>query len=249
MGLIIKNVSKKYRDKVILNRISLNIQDGQVFALLGKNGAGKSTLINSITKLVRPDTGEIIINGVTSHHDTDNSNLHMGFQSQYDLLIEELNAFDYLQFMALLYKMDKDDINKQIKLLIAYFFEETHDLKRPISTYSTGMRKKIAICAAFIHRPAVVVLDEPFSNIDVVASNALCELITSYKNKNRCILISSHDLLYVEKIATHIGVLNNGTMVFNDELNKFRINTDIDQDLLHHVNTIDSKKHLLGQII
>lgn len=249
MSIIFKNVSKKFGRKFVLQNIDLTIQADQVYCVLGRNGAGKSTLINIACNLINADKGTVFINGQTYNSNAIGIKQSIGLQSQYETLIDDLNTFDYLQFIGRIYSMNKADITSQTKLLIDYFFENTTDLKKTIKTYSTGMKKKVSICAAFIHKPPFIFLDEPFANIDTIAANSLCKLIQAYKNSNRCIVISSHDLLYVNKVATNIGVIDNGSIVYNDKINNFRTGAGLDTDLLQYIQPKKDEDILLNQII
>src|SRR5699024_4686446 len=129
-------------------------------------------------------------------------------QSQFNQIIEELNAYDFLEWIGLLYGMPKEVIESQINKVLNYFFEESEKLYLPSKKYSEGMKKKLAICSAILPGPKLLILDEPFANLDLVASIKLCNFLNAYKSNERIILVSSHDLLYVDKIATHIGVIN-----------------------------------------
>lgn len=110
------------------------------------------------------------------------------------------------------------------------------------------MKKKVTLCAAFIHKPKYLFLDEPFANIDPIAANALCKLIQAYQNSDRCILISSHDMLYVNKVATNIGIIEKGNLVYNDNVNKFRTGAGLDEDLLQYIKPKSGEDILLTQI-
>ncbi|MFT4156110.1 ABC transporter ATP-binding protein [Parafilimonas sp.] len=224
MKIEVKNISRKFGSNTVFAFLNLHIEGGTVYCLLGRNGAGKSTLLNIIANLLEPDEGDIIINDHLTFNNPNPLELKraMGVQSQFDQVIGELNACDYLKFIGLLYKMKKDEIKQQTDNLLNYFFDEEENLSKAIQDYSSGMKRKIAICAAIIHKPSILILDEPFANLDPVASDKLCKLINAYINQERIILVSSHDLLYVDKIATHIGILDYGKLVFNDSLNVFK---------------------------
>lgn len=235
MSIIIENVSKKFNGNYVLERINLEINTNQVYCLLGRNGAGKSTLINIACDLLDPDDGSIIINGDTYREKGSAIKKYIGLQSQYEILIEELSGFDYLYFMGKVYQMKKTDILNRLKLLTEYFFEDASELRRVIRTYSIGTRRKISICAAFLHSPKIVFLDEPFANIDPVTSNSLCKLITEFKSLGGCVVMSSHDLLYVNMIATHVGIINNHKVVFDGSINALRHEDGLDAGLLKYI--------------
>jgi ABC-2 type transport system ATP-binding protein len=248
MNILLENVSKKFENEYVLEGINLKIDSNQVYCLLGENGAGKSTLINIACNLMDPDEGNVFINGKTYHTDGISIKQAIGLQHQYDTLIEELNTFEYLYFIGKIYHMTKADISRQINLLTEYFFSNMSELNKTINTYSRGMKKKVSLCAALLHKPAIVFFDEPFANIDPATANALCNVIQAYKNERRCIVIASHDLLYVNKIATHIGIIDNHRIVFNDTIDKIRSSDGLDGNLLRYMGIKEKRKDLLTKI-
>jgi ABC-2 type transport system ATP-binding protein len=239
----IKNVTKSFGKKVILNDLNLKIGKGTIYALLGKNGVGKTTLINTIVDLVPLDNGSILINDKAHDSLDQKDKAKLGFLGEDLALIEELNGQEFLKFIGKIYNLPKKTIDKRIKDLFNYFFENEADLQKSIFTYSTGMKKKVAFCAAVIHSPDTLLLDEPFSGLDPFVANQMIEFLKVYNEKNKTILISSHDLSYLEKVASHIGVLNGGQLVFNSTLQDF---TDfgmnsIDKSLLNIIKPSESK--------
>ncbi len=220
----INNLTKRYDKKVLFENINLHFETGQVIALLGKNGAGKTSLIHLILDLVKQDEGEILI--METPHNTlrPSQKAKLGVVGEDLALIEALNAEEFLTFIGKIYQMPKATLAKRIQDLFAYFFEEGDDLKKSIGKYSTGMKKKIAFCAAVIHAPDILILDEPFSGLDPLVANQMIAFLEKYKREDRLILVSSHDLSYVEKIATHISVLDKGEFVFNSTLTDFTEN-------------------------
>jgi ABC-2 type transport system ATP-binding protein len=222
MIVTINSVTKRFGTLKVLNNLSLKLFSGQVYCLLGRNGAGKSTLINIIANLIEVYEGSLTIGNKSFREGGLELKKKIGLQSQYDQLIEELNAGEYLEMVGLIYKLKKQDIKTQIENLLSFFFDEGEDLSKKIKGYSTGMKKKLAICASIIHKPNLLLLDEPFANLDAIATDKVCQLISAYVNSERTIFISSHDLLYVDKVATHIGILDNGELVYNDSIDRFK---------------------------
>ncbi len=220
----LNNVTKTYGKTTVIENLSLTIETGQVYALLGKNGVGKSTLINMIIDLIKIDNGTITILNEDSVDLDKNFKSKIGILSEDVGLIEEINGFEYLNFIGKIYKIPADVLTKRIKDLIEFFFENESELKKIIKGYSTGMKKKLAFCAAIIHTPEILILDEPFSGLDPFVANQMILFLKKYQREDRLILISSHDLNYVEKIATHIGVLDNKALQFNASIQEFTEN-------------------------
>jgi ABC-2 type transport system ATP-binding protein len=220
----IKNLTKVFGKNKVLDNISLKIERGQVYSLLGKNGAGKTTLINLMVDLMQPDSGIILISGNEHNKLTKSDKKNIGVVGEDLALIEELSGFEYLNFIGKIYEISNNSLTKRIDDLFNYFFEDDRDLKKNISKFSTGMKKKIAFCAAVLHTPNVLILDEPFSGLDPLVANQMIAFLQLYKKNDRTIFISSHDLNYVKKITTHIGVLNNNQMQFDSTLQNFTEN-------------------------
>ena len=220
----LNNITKTYGKTIIIEKLYLSIEAGQVYGLLGKNGVGKSTLINMIIDLVKIDEGVITILDEDSVDLDKNFKSRIGVLSEDIGLIEEINAYEYLNFIGKVYKIPKDILTKRITDLFEFFFENETELRKSIKGYSTGMKKKLAFCAAIIHTPEILILDEPFSGLDPFVANQMIQFLQKYQRADRAILISSHDLNYVEKIATHIGVLDNKTLQFNASVQEFTEN-------------------------
>ena len=244
------NLVKSYNDTPVLENINLKVGYGQVYALLGKNGAGKTTLINLILDLLQPDSGKAKVLDKDSHALTKSDKLKIGAVTEDLALIEELNGYDFLFFIGKIYEMPKAMLKKRIDDLFGFFFENPKDLKKRISKYSSGMKKKLAFCAAVIHTPQVLILDEPFSGLDPLVAHQMIDFLKKYQRDDRAIFVSSHDLAYVEKIATHIGVLDGGRLQFDSTMEDFTHNgqNQLDDALLKILKPSDSKVENLDWI-
>lgn len=247
MSIEIKGLSKAYGRKHVLQTLDITIEQGQCYCLLGKNGVGKSTLLNSILDLIKPDEGTISLFGkdyITSNLEVKQD---LGALCEDNPLIEEFTGLEYLNFVAKLYKLPEAEAQQRISSLTNYFFTDKESLHKNIAGYSTGMKKKVGIVAAILHKPRVLILDEPFTGLDPIAAQLLVQLIRNYSTPNRVVLISSHDLNYVERVATHIGVLNDGQLMYNGSVQEFTMNGEslIDQALFqlllpHHTTAADT---------
>ncbi len=233
MSIEINALTKAFGKKQVLQHLDITIEKGQCYCLLGKNGVGKSTLLNCILDLVKPDSGTIELFGKDYHQNALEVKRNLGALSEDNPLIEEFTGLEYLNFIAKLYKLSPSETEERITSLTNYFFTDKESLNKNIAGYSTGMKKKVGIAAAILHKPNILILDEPFTGLDPIAAQLLVNLIRSYSTPNRVVLISSHDLNYVEKIATHIGVLNDGKLMYNGSVQEFTMNGEnlIDQAL------------------
>ena len=217
----ISNLTKNFGRNTVLEQINLTVEKGQVYSLLGKNGAGKTTLINLMLDLLKPDSGTVQLLGKESSQLNPSDKLKMGIVGEDMALIEEFTGFEYLTFIGKIYQIPTAPLKKRIADLFQYFFEDEKDLRKLISKYSTGMKKKLAFCAAILHTPDLLILDEPFSGLDPLVASQMVLFLKKYHNQNRTIFISSHDLSYVEKVSTHIGVLDQTRLVYNATLQEF----------------------------
>jgi ABC-2 type transport system ATP-binding protein len=213
MGIHIANISKSFGKKKVIDSCSFSIESGQCFWLVGKNGAGKSTLINIISNLLPPDQGTINFDGVSYQENALGIKRQLGVVSDKSPAIPQLSGFEYLQFLGLMHEISNDECERRIKSLFSFFFDDFTESEKRINKYSFGMKKKIAICAALLHRPRYLLLDEPFSGLDPVSAAKLIEFLKAFVEMKNVLFISSHDLGYSQQIMTHIGVLHEGKLI------------------------------------
>lgn len=217
----ISGLHKSFDDKVVLEEISLEAAAGTCYGLLGNNGAGKSTLINILLDLVPADQGEVSIAGLRYPHDTLTIRRTIGVLPEKEMLHPELTAWEQLQLSAMLYGIAPEERDVRIRTLFNFFFESEEDLYKPCGSFSTGMRKKVGIIGALLHRPSVLILDEPFSGLDPGSSVILIDFLRQYLSGDRVGFISSHNLNYVEQLATHIGVLHQRKLIYDGTREEF----------------------------
>ena len=230
--LIINNVTKKYGNGLTANdNISLTINDGEIYGFIGPNGAGKSTLIKSIVGLHSFDSGEIILDDITLKTNPLEYKRKIAYIPDNPDLYENVRAINYLNFIADVFKIAKD---KRIALIEKYanIFEIKDSLNMPIKTFSHGMKQKLAIIGALIHEPKLLVLDGPFVGLDPKSSHNLKLLMQELMNKGSIIFFSSHVLEVVEKLCSHIGIINKGKLIFNGSFNEMKENTSLEDFFL-----------------
>jgi len=221
MSLSIRNIAKKFTKKQVLENISLTITAGQCFWLIGRNGAGKSTLINILADLIAPDSGELLFGGLSYKTDEIAIKHNLGVLPDKNPAIPQLTGWEYLQFVGLLHELSPEECKRRAESLMNYFFDESEGIHKRIGAYSHGMTKKIGLCAALIHRPQYLILDEPFAGLDPVSSAKLVRFLQSYLSENRIIFLSSHDLSYSQKVITHLGILEGGRLQFVGSVEEF----------------------------
>ena len=211
--LYINNFSKSYDGKnKAVDNLNLHVNKGEIFGFIGHNGAGKSTTIKSITGIIDFEEGDIIISGKSIKHNPYECKKRMAYIPDNPNLYEYLTAMDYLHFVGNVYGMDFIDCSNQIKKY-AEVFEIEKKLNSTISSFSHGMKQKVAIIAALIHRPELLVMDEPFVGLDPRAAFSLKTIMKEMCKEGSTIFFSSHVLEVVEKICTRVGMINKGRLV------------------------------------
>ncbi len=205
--LEIEELSKSFAKKSILENINIQVAEGDCLCLIGKNGSGKSTLINMIIDVVKPDSGAIDIFGGSISNEVIQIKKQIGVLPEFNPIIEEFSVQDYLEYVGLIYKLDKELIKTRSAFLIDYFFEDPPDAKKSIGQFSKGMKLKVGICAALIHKPKLLILDEPFDGMDMFSSQNLVDFLNDYRSKGNSVFVSSHDMLFMEKIATKVSII------------------------------------------
>jgi ABC-2 type transport system ATP-binding protein len=213
------NLSKKYNDKIVLNIDTLEIPKGQSFGLVGNNGAGKTTYFSLLLDLIRPTTGDITNNEILVH----NSEAWKPFTSAFideSFLIGYLTPEEYFYFIGELREQNKADVDTFVNQFEDFFHDEILNQKKYLRDLSKGNQKKVGIVAALIGNPEVIVLDEPFANLDPTTQIRLKQIIKELaETKGVTVLISSHDLMHVTDVCERIVVLEKGEIVKDLETN------------------------------
>lgn len=210
--LEIKNVTKKYSNKVALKNISLKLNDGEIFGFIGHNGAGKTTLIKAIVGIHSFDEGNILIAGLSIMEDELEYKKKIAYIPDNPDLYENLKGIDYLNFIADIYEVSEEKREELITLYGKKFaiYDNLGDL---ISSYSHGMKQKLAIISGLIHEPKVLILDEPFVGLDPLSSKILKDIMKELCENGTTIFFSSHVLEVVEKLCDHVGIIKNGELI------------------------------------
>lgn len=204
-------LSKHFGDKVAVDRLSLQVEPGAFLGLLGRNGAGKSTTLKMVTGLLKPTSGRIRVLGLDLEADPLAVKRQIGAMPEDMALLDMLTGPQYLRFVGRMYGMPDALIDGRREELF-----DTLDLapgpKTLIADYSFGMKKKVALCAALIHGPQVVFLDEPFEGIDPVTSRTIKDILQSLQQRGVTLVLTSHILEVVEKLCPLIAILDEGRL-------------------------------------
>jgi len=212
-GMIrLEKIRKEFDDLVAVNDLEVVIPEGEVYGLIGPNGAGKTTTIRMACGLLSPTGGRAVVAGVDVHSAPEQAQQHIGYLSDFFSLYEDLKVWEYLDYFAHAYKMPEGQIPGRIDQVIQ---EVGLEVKRDalIKGLSRGMKQRLGIARAIIHRPRVLLLDEPASGLDPKARLDLRNLLRSLRDQGATVLISSHILTELEGFCTSIGLMERGRMV------------------------------------
>ena len=208
----IKNVTKKYGNKVALNNVSFTVEDGSIFAFIGHNGAGKTTLIKSIVGIHEFDEGDILINGKSIKDDPIECKKEMAFVPDNPELYENMKAIDFINFICDMYEIDQVTREKNIEKY-AKLFEIEDRLNDPIASFSHGMKQKIALISALAHDPKILIMDEPFVGLDPKAVFDVKEVMNEMVKEGKIIFFSTHILDVAEKLCSKVAIIKNGEIM------------------------------------
>jgi ABC-2 type transport system ATP-binding protein len=218
----INNVSKTYGSGVkAVDSVTLEIPNGAIFGFLGPNGAGKTTLIKLITGIILPDKGTIEVDGTDILKNPVEAKKKIGFVPDDPNIFLRLKGLEYLNFMADMYDVPKSDRSQDIKVL-AERFGMQNALGDQIQSYSHGMRQKIILMGALIHKPKVWILDEPMTGLDPKSSFELKEMMREHADKGNVVFFSTHVLEVAEKVCDMISVINKGKILFTGTLDNMK---------------------------
>jgi ABC-2 type transport system ATP-binding protein len=219
--LQIERLTKHYGAFVALRDLSFEIRPGEVLGLLGPNGSGKSTTVKILTGLLRPTAGIVRLDGADVAADLLSYKAILGYVPEEPHLYSYLTGPEYLQLVGRLRRLPEAVLNDKIERFL-HLLGIYDDRYQTLSSYSKGMRQKILIAAAVLHNPRVVVLDEPFSGLDVSAARILKGFVRALAEEGRIILFSSHVLEVVEQVCSRVIILKDGEMVGHDSVARLR---------------------------
>jgi ABC-2 type transport system ATP-binding protein len=219
--LELRHVTKRYSSSVAVRDVSFTARAGEVTGYLGPNGSGKSTTLKMITGLIEPTEGEILFHGQPIARDRIAYRQRLGYVPEEPHLYPHLTGSEYLEMVGQLRGMPAgllaEKIEGFLKLLSLY-----EDRYVPIASYSKGMRQKVLLAAALLHNPDLVLLDEPFSGLDVNSALVLRSVIRELAARGKVVVFSSHELETVERVCSRVVILHKGRVVANDSIEELR---------------------------
>lgn len=210
--LKISHLTKKYGEKTAVNDLSLEIKGGEIYGFIGHNGAGKTTTIKSVVGILGFDEGTIEIDGLSIKANPIECKKKIAYIPDNPDLFDYMSGIKYLNFIADVFSVSAEDRQSRIRKY-ADAFELTSDLAQPINSYSHGMKQKLAIIAAWIHNPKLIIMDEPFVGLDPKASHLLKEMMRELCNEGGAIFFSTHVLEVAEKLCDKVAIIKNGSLI------------------------------------
>lgn len=220
-AIVTYDLVRAFGQKVAVNHLNLQVRRGEFYGFLGPNGAGKSTTIKMLTGLLRPTSGHVVVGGVDVWRDPLQARALMGVLPEYLNLYERLTGREFLTFAGHMYGVASADIQRRSEQLLQVL-TLAEDADKLVVDYSVGMRKKIALAAAIMHRPQVLFLDEPFEGIDPVSSRVIRDILHDLTQRGTTVFFSSHIMEVVERLSSRVGIINQGILVAEGTLQELR---------------------------
>lgn len=210
--LKIEHLTKTYGGKKAVDDLSLHIRQGEIYGFIGHNGAGKTTTLKSVVGILKYDSGEIYIDGVSVKQSPLTCKEKIAYIPDNPDLYDFMTGTQYLNFVSDIFQVDTE---KRTALINKYaqMFEMTDALSQSVSSYSHGMKQKLAVMSALVHSPKLVIMDEPFVGLDPKASHLLKEIMREICNQGGAIFFSTHVLEVAEKLCDKVAIIKNGKLI------------------------------------
>lgn len=229
--LTIQHLTKTYGDKVAVDDLSLHIAPGEICGFIGHNGAGKTTTLKAVCGILRFDRGEILVDGHSIKTDPIACKKLLAYVPDNPDLYDFLTGIRYLNFIADIYGISAADRGERIRRY-GELLGMTDDLTLPLSDCSHGMRQKVALIAALIHEPKLILMDEPFVGLDPIASHQLKNVMHEHCSRGGAIFFSTHVLEVAEKLCHKVAIIRGGKLAASGTMDEVRGNTSLEQVFL-----------------
>ena len=229
--LKIQGLTKRYDKKVAVDDLTLTIAPGEIYGFIGHNGAGKTTTIRACTGLLKPDAGQIFVDGISVLDDPVEAKKRIAFIPDNPNLYDFLSGIKYLNFVADIFGVPGDVRQARIEEY-ATRLAIRDDLSQPISSYSHGMKQKIAIISAFLHEPRLLIMDEPFVGLDPMASHTIKEMMRELCRGGSAIFFSTHVLDVAEKLCDKIAIIKEGRLIASGTMDEVKGDSSLEDAFL-----------------
>ena len=221
----VSGISVRFGSFLALDNLSLRVMPGEVFGLLGPNGAGKTTTIKVLMGLVVPSSGNVKVCGFDPLLQPVDVKSRIGYVAENSIVYESLSPRDFFEFVVSMRRIDQVSANRVVSRL-ADVFDLAQYFDSPIATLSMGLKQKVALIAAFIHQPPVLLLDEPLNGLDAKSSRVVKDLMSLHVQRGGAVLFSTHIMEIAEQLCTRIGIIDHGKVIAEGTLEQLRSKTD-----------------------
>jgi len=228
-----QQLSRVFGTQIAVDSVNLKVDCGTFYGFLGPNGAGKSTTIKMLTGLLSPTTGTISVLGcnMLDHAESLEVKRHIGVIPENLALFDNLTSIEYLIFIGRIHGLARATIRQRSDELLNLLTLEK-ETKKLVLEYSHGMRKKLSLAAALLPNPKLLFLDEPFEGVDAVASLTIRDLLSTFVDKGSTVFLTSHVLEIVERLCTHVGIIQNGQLIQQCSMASIHLNGSLEQCFL-----------------
>ena len=239
----IRGLAKLFDDKVAVDRINLTIPSGSFYGLVGRNGAGKTTTISMVTGMLQPTEGTALIRGIDMWADPLMAKAHLGVLPDGVHLFDKLTGEQLITYSGYLHGIDKETVASRVKDLLAAM-DLTDAAGRAVADYSAGMTKKIALAAALVHAPSVLILDEPFEAVDPVSAANIQDILRGFVASGGTVIISSHVMDLVQRLCDHVAVMDSGRILAAGTVDEVRAGMSLEERFVQLVGGRTSSEGL-----
>lgn len=239
----IRGLTKAFGQKVAVDRINLDIPSGSFYGLVGRNGAGKTTTISMVTGMLMPSEGTAYVRGIDMWTDPLKAKAHLGVLPDGVHLFDKLTGEQLITYSGYLHGIDKETVASRVKdLLVA--MDLTDAAGRAVADYSAGMTKKIALAAALVHAPSVLILDEPFEAVDPVSAANIQDILRGFVASGGTVIISSHVMDLVQRLCDHVAVMDSGRILAAGTVDEVRAGMSLEERFVQLVGGRTSSEGL-----
>ena len=224
-AIAVRDLRKIYEGRAAVDGLSLSVPRGSFFGFLGPNGAGKSTTIRMLTGLVAPTSGTVELLGLPMPAEELAIKRRIGLVPDESLLFDRLTGFEFLEFVGRMYALDRDLARHRAQELLV-LFDLDGERRKLIAEYSKGMRKRVAMAAALIHKPELFLMDEPFEGVDAVGARLMKDILLDLVRGGATIFLTSHVLEVVERLCDHAAIIHQGKIVAEGSMTELRSGTE-----------------------
>ena len=239
----IRGLTKAFGQKVAVDRINLDIPSGSFYGLVGRNGAGKTTTISMVTGMLMPSEGTAYVRGIDMWTEPLKAKAHLGVLPDGVHLFDKLTGEQLITYSGYLHGIDKETVASRVKDLLAAM-DLTDAAGRAVADYSAGMTKKIALAAALIHAPSVLILDEPFEAVDPVSAANIQDILRGFVASGGTVVISSHVMDLVQRLCDHVAIMDSGRILAAGTVDEVRAGASLEERFVQLVGGRTSSEGL-----